>query len=337
CVDEISRPLHAREGFGIDELFGFRAQGAGKDHEIGPGKQPLQVRDSVNRVGRFASGRGIALDSDHSQPERLREVRKPAADVAQAHDEERLAADLVLALGDVGDHAAPRMLRLVIARFGELARHREDEGHRVLGDGAGIHAASAREPDRALAELRAIVLVGSRADGLDESQPRRALEEMVAPESRHDHDVGLGDAPLELVERADFQAVDAGISGEESLPQPVVRVSEENREAFPGGTHYPALRGGYFSPASIFVLRTFCFGGSGQVVNALNAQGGLYARFKSRSNVRFATGFGSMARKRPEPYVVLPAVSSLRIVKRPSSSSPTTSSLYVLPLSLNSM
>src|SRR6185369_13989892 len=110
----------------------------------------------------------------------------------------------------------------------------------------------------------------------------------------------------------------------------------EQRRGPQAHARYPALRGGYFSPASIFVLRMFCFGGSGQVVNALNAQGGLYARFKSRSNVRFATGFGSMARKRPEPYVVLPAVSSLRIVKRPSSSSPTTSSLYVLPLSLNS-
>jgi len=37
----------------------------------------------------------------------------------------------------------------------------------------------------------------------------------------------------------------------------------------------PARFGGYFSPASIFALRMFCFGGSGQVVYSLNAHGGL--------------------------------------------------------------
>ena len=37
----------------------------------------------------------------------------------------------------------------------------------------------------------------------------------------------------------------------------------------------PARRGGYFSPASTRTLRMFCFGGSGQVVNSLKAQGGL--------------------------------------------------------------
>ncbi len=42
------------------------------------------------------------------------------------------------------------------------------------------------------------------------------------------------------------------------------------------GRHsHPARRGGYFSPASTRTLRMFCSGGSGQVVNSLNAQGGL--------------------------------------------------------------
>ncbi len=36
---------------------------------------------------------------------------------------------------------------------------------------------------------------------------------------------------------------------------------------------YPSFR--YFSPASIRVFRMFCSGGSGQVVNSENAQGGL--------------------------------------------------------------
>jgi hypothetical protein len=46
------------------------------------------------------------------------------------------------------------------------------------------------------------------------------------------------------------------------------------------GTAVPALREGEicaerFSPASTFTLRMFCFGGSGHVANAVNAQGGL--------------------------------------------------------------
>lgn len=42
-----------------------------------------------------------------------------------------------------------------------------------------------------------------------------------------------------------------------------------------GAHRYPSRFGGYFSPASIFALRMFCFGGSGHVVYSLNAHGGL--------------------------------------------------------------
>jgi hypothetical protein len=57
----------------------------------------------------------------------------------------------------------------------------------------------------------------------------------------------------------------------------------------------------YFSPASILVLRMFCLGGSGQVVNSEKEQGGLYALLKSSVNVSFACGCFSMSRKRDAP------------------------------------
>ena len=56
------------------------------------------------------------------------------------------------------------------------------------------------------------------------------------------------------------------------------RHREVGRCALAGGCSrrgQPARSGGYFSPASMRALRMFCFGGSGQVVNSLNAQGGL--------------------------------------------------------------
>src|SRR5437016_6539959 len=51
--------------------------------------------------------------------------------------------------------------------------------------------------------------------------------------------------------------------------------------------------GGYFSPASMRVFMMFCFGGSGQVVNSLNAHGGLYVRLRSMKKLSPGAGFFS--------------------------------------------
>ncbi len=48
-------------------------------------------------VGGAAAGRDVALHRDHPHAERLREAGKPRADAAEADDQQRLAAELVLA------------------------------------------------------------------------------------------------------------------------------------------------------------------------------------------------------------------------------------------------
>ena len=70
---------------------------------------------------------------------------------AEADDQQGLAAELVLARGEVGDHAAPVLLGLVVARDVELPLHGEDQRHGVLGDGARIDALRARQADAARA------------------------------------------------------------------------------------------------------------------------------------------------------------------------------------------
>ena len=77
-------------------------------------------------------------------------------------------------------------------------------------------------------------------------------------------------------------------------PRPTRRSGERRDEKGRAGCMRSAfLRGGYFSPASTLALSTFCFGGSGHVVNALNAHGGLYARFRSSMKVVPGSGFSS--------------------------------------------
>ena len=61
------------------------------------------------------------------------------------------------------------------------AAQREHEGHRVLGDRAGVDPARAGEADAALCQLVARELVGAGADRLDEAQLLRAVEKAVLP------------------------------------------------------------------------------------------------------------------------------------------------------------
>ncbi len=106
-------------------------------------------------------------------------------------DQQRLAAQLVLALRQVRDHAAPVVLDLVVAREMQLARHRQDQRHRMLGDRARIHALRAREADVGGLERLARILVRAGADRLDELELRGARDQVVAPHHRDADHVGV--------------------------------------------------------------------------------------------------------------------------------------------------
>ncbi len=131
--------------------------------------------------------------SDHAHVERLGELREPAADLSEADDQQRLAAEFVLTLRDVADHTALGPSCLVVPRLGKPARERQHQCQDVFRDRAGIDAAGARQPHAVLRERLARKLVGAGADRLDEAQPFRSRQEVVAPEPRDHQHVGLGD------------------------------------------------------------------------------------------------------------------------------------------------
>jgi hypothetical protein len=93
----------------------------------------------------------------------------------------------------------------------------------------GIHAARAGEADAALLQLFTIELVGAGADRLDEAQPRRRVEEVVAPEAGDHDDLRFADALLEIFPRSHFEALDGRLPRKEALLHPIGGVREENR------------------------------------------------------------------------------------------------------------
>ena len=100
----------------------------------------------------------------------------------------------------------------------------------VLGDRAGIDAAGAREPHAVLLERLARELVGAGTDRLDEAQPLRARQEIVAPEPRDHQHVGLADPLLERGAVAHLEALDAGRERQEALAQPIGNMRKTDRQ-----------------------------------------------------------------------------------------------------------
>src|SRR5262249_7458989 len=114
--------------------------------------------------------------------------------------------------------------------LGKAARECQDQRHDVLGDRAGIDAAGAREPHAVLLERLARELVGAGTDRLDEAQPRRARQEVVAPEPRDHQHVGLADPLLERGAVAHLEAIDTGRACQEALAQPISDMRKADRQ-----------------------------------------------------------------------------------------------------------
>jgi hypothetical protein len=129
----------------------------------------------------LAARRRIALDANHTQPECFGKLRQTTSDATQTDDQERLAAEFVFALCTIGNHAAPDVPCLIVARFRQLPRQREHERHRVFRDCLDIDPLRAGEPNAAFRQLAAIELVGSGADRLNEAEALGAVKQVVAP------------------------------------------------------------------------------------------------------------------------------------------------------------
>ena len=61
----------------------------------------------MHRIRVSGTGARVAADADHAHVERLGELREPAADLSEADDQQRLAAEFVLSPREVANHTAP--------------------------------------------------------------------------------------------------------------------------------------------------------------------------------------------------------------------------------------
>jgi hypothetical protein len=149
-IDEIGGGFHPGERFGVDEFLGLLSQRTGQGHKIGLGQDGLELAHRVHRIRRAAAGGRIAPQPDDAHIEGFSELGETAADLPQADDKKRLAAELVLPPGGIADHATPDALCLVVPRLGKSAGQCENESHRVLRDRAEVDAARAGKADAAL-------------------------------------------------------------------------------------------------------------------------------------------------------------------------------------------
>src|SRR4029077_962447 len=160
----------------------------------------------MHLVGTVDPSFGIAPDSDDAQLEGLGEPRQTPPDTAEPNNQQRLAGKLVLALRDLSDHPAVYVAGLVVARFGQPARQREDECHGMLGDRLLVDALGACETYAASCEELLVELIRPGADRLDEAKLRRMIEEIVAQQAGENEDVGLTKPLEELFARPRLEA-----------------------------------------------------------------------------------------------------------------------------------
>jgi hypothetical protein len=169
-VDEIGGGLHATERLGVDEPLGLLGQRTGQRNNISFGQQGLELAHGMHRICRAATRGRIAPQPDDAHIEGFGELGEASANLPQADDRERLAAELILPLRGIADHAAPDVLCLVVTCLGKPAAQCEDQGHRVLGDRSAVDAARAGKADVALRQLFVGELVSAGADRLDEAE-----------------------------------------------------------------------------------------------------------------------------------------------------------------------
>ena len=89
-----------------------------------------------------------------------------------------------------------------LSRLGKPTREGQHQRHDMLGDRAGIDTPGAREPHAVLLERLARDLVGAGADRLDEAQPLRTQQDIVAPEPRDHQHIAPVRCSLQPVTRA---------------------------------------------------------------------------------------------------------------------------------------
>jgi hypothetical protein len=115
----------------------------------------------------------------HAHVEPVRLARDLLADVAQAHEPEHLALDLVAARLREVPHA-PLPGHDVVVLPHQPLQHRQHQRDRVLGHRHGVRAAAVRHRHARLARGLEVERVVAGGDELNQTQPGRGAEELVA-------------------------------------------------------------------------------------------------------------------------------------------------------------
>ena len=221
-VDQDGRRLHRGQRLRADQPLGLRRERAGERDEVGLRQQLEQaVRAGTPRRQRRRRSTASRLVAITRMPNALRQRSQPRADAAEPDDQQRLAAEFVLALA-----RGPRSCRASAAwpgcraPGGAAAAGPGSAPSRARATASRIHALRARQPDAGGRERVAGILVGAGADRLDEGEPRRPRDELVAP---HHRDTTARrhspSARRELVERcATSKVPDAGRRAARTVP-----------------------------------------------------------------------------------------------------------------------
>ena len=130
-IDQVRTGLHLRQLFGADQVDGGRQLGHVQRDHVGAGQQLVQ-RSHLAGVAQRQLGFDVMEDDAHAQL--LGQHADLRADVAIAHDAQRLTAHFVRAGGALVPAAA--VLQRVLLR--NAAHQHDDLGQHQLGHAAGV-------------------------------------------------------------------------------------------------------------------------------------------------------------------------------------------------------
>jgi hypothetical protein len=92
-----------------------------------------------------------------------------------------------------------------------------------------------------LAQEIAVELIRAGTDRLDELQPRRGLQKVVAPESRDDQDIRIRQALRQFFAGLNLEALDAEVSSRKLAVKLVRRMGAADRELILATEHVGTL------------------------------------------------------------------------------------------------
>ena len=169
------------------------------------------------------------VEEQHAHAHGLGEHADLPADVAVAHDAQRLAADLV----GPGRDLAPLALVHLADAVAEVAREHHDLGHDELGHAARVRERRVEDRDSAAVRAREIDLVGADAEAADASAAVRAFartRSVIARLAADADHVNVLDARCELVlaEGARERLEVEGLAAEDLVRARVNVLQEEN-------------------------------------------------------------------------------------------------------------